>query len=209
MIDRAQRRLLLALGASALLHLWLARTGESGATRRVTPSDRAPMSVSLRVPQSGAPRADAQARPGDAPRPREQNADVAAAAHSDALPAQVPALLPAPVASRAAAASLTMPAAASDPTYYPARSLDVYPRALTALDWGGRAQTGTVRATVLIDETGTVNDVRSIEASAADVEQAARELLLRARFTPAGKDGRPVKAQLLVSLEGAAGGTKN
>jgi len=94
-----------------------------------------------------------------------------------------------------------MPVTASDPTYYPARSLDVYPRALTALDLGGREQAGTVRATVLIDEAGTVNEVRAIEASAAELENAARALLLRARFTPAAKDGRPVKAQLLVSLE--------
>jgi outer membrane biosynthesis protein TonB len=98
-----------------------------------------------------------------------------------------------------------MLAPANDPTYYTARSLDVYPRALTALDLGMQAGAGKVRATVLIDESGTVNDVRAIEAGAVEIENAARDLLLRTRFSPASKDGRMVKAQLLLNLEYGTG----
>lgn len=213
MLDSAQRRLLPALTASALLHVWLVQTGDSGAARRVTPAVSATMSATLRVAHSDFGEAHAQARPHEgpheAPQPREITGSVAVAAHSAAVRARLPGLAPAPVAKRATAESSAMPAAVSDPTYYPALSLDVYPRALTALDLGSRAQAGTVRATVLIDEAGTVNDVRAIEAGATEVENAARELLLRARFTPAAKDGRAVKAQLLVSLEYRAGGGQN
>ena len=60
---------------------------------------------------------------------------------------------------------------------------------------------GQVRATVLIDETGIVNEVRAIEAAASALESAARDLLLHTRFTPARKDGRIVKAQVRVSLD--------
>jgi hypothetical protein len=55
---------------------------------------------------------------------------------------------------------------------------------------------------------GVVNAVRavravlSVDGAASDIETAARELLLRTRFTPArNKDGRIVKAQVLVALD--------
>ena len=88
-----------------------------------------------------------------------------------------------------------------DATYYTARSLDIFPRALTALELGPQPSAGKARATVLIDESGTVNEVRAIEAGAVDIASAMRDLLLRTRFTPASKDGRLVKAQLLVSVD--------
>lgn len=103
----------------------------------------------------------------------------------------------------------------SDPTYYAVGDLDVFPKALVKLDLNealaanhASAAAGNVRATVLIDETGVVNAVRavravlSVDGAASDIETAARELLLRTRFTPArNKDGRIVKAQVLVALD--------
>ena len=82
----------------------------------------------------------------------------------------------------------------------------MYPKAVTDLDLSaylaaGSYTTGQVRATVLIDESGSVNEVRAIEAVAPALESAARELLLHTRFTPARKDGRIVKAQVRVSLD--------
>jgi hypothetical protein len=207
-IDRAQQRLLLALGASALLHAWLVQTGDSAAGRRATLEGGVSMSVTLRVPQPERLQMEAGAWPRQAPQaPDTSHGVVAAAAHSTAVVAPLPAFAVAPP-NTAAAENIPSAAATSDPTYYPARSLDVYPRAITALDLGPREHAGVVRATVFIDEAGAVNEVRAIEAGAADVEYAAREVLLRARFTPAGKDGRPVKAQLLVSLEYGAGGER-
>ena len=92
----------------------------------------------------------------------------------------------------------------SDPTYYGALSLDVYPKAITSLDLGTKLNTavaGQVRATVLIDEAGVVNEVRAIDAAVPDIANAARELLLQTRFTPARKDERAVKAEVRVSLD--------
>ncbi len=100
----------------------------------------------------------------------------------------------------------------SDPTYYAVGDLDVFPKALVKLDLNEAlaanhpsAAAGTVRATVLIDEAGVVNAVRAVQGvggAASDIETAARELLLRTRFTPArNKDGRIVKAQVLVALD--------
>ena len=88
----------------------------------------------------------------------------------------------------------------SDPTYYGALSLDVYPKSLTALDAAMVSTAGVVRATVYIDETGMVDAVRAVEAGSVEAESAVRALVLRTRFTPAYKDGRVVKARLTVAL---------
>jgi periplasmic protein TonB len=194
-IDPAQRRLLLALAASALLHGWLAQSGEGDGPRRERSAATPPLTATL-APPLPAPAAP-QPQPRETPQLR-RDADVATGAQRQTRRVEVPPPPPAALAVPASAAASALP---GDPTYYPARSLDVYPRALTALDLGLPAGAGQVRATVLIDESGRVNDVRAIEASAALIEQAARDLLLRTRFSPAAKDGRIVKAQVLVSLD--------
>jgi hypothetical protein len=91
----------------------------------------------------------------------------------------------------------------SDPTYYGARSLEVYAKALTLLILGMPVMAGHVHATVFIDESGVVNDLRTIELGRAE-EAAARDLLMRSRFSPAVKDGLAVKAQLRLHLDPAA-----
>jgi protein TonB len=195
-IDRARRRLLLALGASALLHLWIAHTADGNA-RRSTAAGVAAITATLNAPA-------AQPAPQAVPVHQAPLAEDKAAAIAE--PRRGTATLAAPVASAhalsppAAAAEPSATLAPSDPTYYTARSLDVYPRALTALNLGLQAADGKVRAMVLIDESGTVNEVREIEAGALETGNAVRDLLLRTRFTPASKDGRVVKAQLLLSL---------
>lgn len=216
-MDRTGRRLLVALGASALLHGWLAQSLETPGARRTGTPDAALLHAKLQhVPD-----------------------DVPSIVQQDALRAAEPMLTPAPAAdvppviARAATPSnieaereksladaarprdaavaraghgspLTQEVALappSDPTYYPARSLDRYPQALTALALGPATGAGTVRATVLIDEAGLVTDVRAVEAGAAEIGSAARDLLWRTRFTPAAREGRIVKAQLLISID--------
>lgn len=94
-----------------------------------------------------------------------------------------------------------------DPTYYPARSLDVFPARLAAWDTApiraaAQGAAGSARATLLIDEAGVVNEVESIHgATHESIEAAIRDLFLAARFSPARKDGRVVKARVLVSLD--------
>jgi hypothetical protein len=108
----------------------------------------------------------------------------------------------------AATADTALLPQSSDPTYYVAGDLDVFPKALVkpdltaALGTNHEPAAGNVRATLLIDEAGIVNAVRGVDAPAADVETTVRELLLRTRFTPArNKDGRIVKSQVRVALE--------
>ena len=90
---------------------------------------------------------------------------------------------------------------ARDPAIYGALQLDEYPRALTALDLTGVAGLpGKLRATVLIDESGAVSSVRQVQEAPDEVQRAAKALLLAARFSPAKREGRLVKAQLVVEL---------
>jgi TonB family protein len=54
---------------------------------------------------------------------------------------------------------------------------------------------------VMIDETGTVNDVSVIEAEPANYfEDDAKRAFLSARFTPAYRNGRPVRSRVLVEV---------
>lgn len=195
MIDHAQRRLLLALGASVLLHLWIVQKGEGVGARRPAAPDSAAITATLQVPAPLAAYSSheplAERKTGAPSEPHRIAATAAAPVVRDPAPST-----PVMRSSAEPAAVLTP----NDPTYYTARSLDVYPKALTALHLGLQASDGKVRVTVLIDESGVVNEVRAIEAAAVEIEQTVRDLLLRTRFTPAAKDGRAVKAQLLLSL---------
>jgi hypothetical protein len=205
MFDRAnhaQRRMVWALAGSALLHVCLLQAGEGSSTRRAAAAHGTALTATLQplaqdFPESQAPSVAPASRVAPQAQPtRDTPAAVAA-------PRGVTIAATAPLAPRAPAISEgnTRAAVAGDPTYYPARSLDVYPRALTALYLGAQTATGSARATVLIDETGNVNDVRAIEADTVELQHAARALLLRTRFSPAAIDGRMVKAQLLISLD--------
>ena len=91
--------------------------------------------------------------------------------------------------------------------YYSARQLDVYPALLHPVkpeyperhsqDRAG----GKVRVTLLIDETGRVNEVSTAEAEpAGDFEDAVRRAFVSARFSPARKDGQAVKSRVLISV---------
>jgi len=200
MIDRAQRRLLLALVASALLHWWLAHTADSPGARRMRAAGSEPVRATLATPEVDGTAPQTVPRVSPLPESRVEQAANSNRRTAAAVTSSVAAHVSEPRATVASngTAAYTQP---SDPTYYAARSLDVYPKALTTLDLGAQHGAVNVRATVFIDESGSVNDVRAIEASAAEIERAARDLLMRTRFTPAIKDGRVVKAQVLLSLD--------
>jgi protein TonB len=94
-----------------------------------------------------------------------------------------------------------------DPTYYPAKQLDVYPRPLTQiqLDYPASAVMakvdGRLMVLLLIDEFGVVNDASVVESRPEGFfEDAALEVLRAARFTPAQKLGRPVKSRVLLQV---------
>ena len=205
-LDRAQWRLVAALGVSALLHVWLVHSAPGlpaqNATRALTGNQiRIPIIVLFNQPPGDV--VLAHLTPGEQ-RAGSQDTQPAAAMR-DRMPVQTVErpLVQAVTDAVSESAALPQP---SDLTYYSALSLDVYPKAATDLDLGAHTATrihvaGQVRATVLIDETGIVNEVRTIEAATPALEGAARDLLLHTRFTPARKDGRSVRAQVRVSLD--------
>ena len=120
---------------------------------------------------------------------------------------------PARESGPAAAAQASAPIAgievplSRDPTYYPARQLDVYPRLLAPLnlDYPERAAAqrldGNLLLLLLIDEFGIVNEASVVEAQPDGYFEAAALAVFRAtRFSPAQKQGRPVKSRVLLQV---------
>ena len=94
-----------------------------------------------------------------------------------------------------------------DLTYYATRQLDVYPTLPAALELryadsaAAAGITGHALILVLIDAAGTVNDVTVAEADPAGYfENDLRQAFMAARFTPAVRNGRPVRSRLLVRV---------
>ncbi|MEK7231804.1 MAG: TonB family protein [Pseudomonadota bacterium] len=107
---------------------------------------------------------------------------------------------PAPIAG------ITLPSS-RDPTYYPAKQLDVYPQPLEPVKLnypdGAAAQRldGNLLLLLLIDEFGVVNDASVVEARPEGYfEEAALSVFRALRFSPAQKQGHPVKSRVLLQL---------
>lgn len=121
-------------------------------------------------------------------------------------------LLPsAPQAQASAAQSPATPGLelplAPDPTYYPARLLDIYPQPLTpvVIGYPETAQAaqldGRVVLLLLIDEYGAVTDSSVVEADPAGYfEDAAHQVFRVVRFVPGMRHGRAVKCRVLVQV---------
>ena len=95
-----------------------------------------------------------------------------------------------------------------DPTYYPAKQLDIYPQPLTAikLDYPDSAAAeridGRVLMLLLIDEFGVVNEASVVEAHPEGYfEESTLSVFRAARFSPAQKLGRPVKSRVLLHVK--------
>ncbi len=95
-----------------------------------------------------------------------------------------------------------------DPTYYPAKQLDVYPQPLAQirLDYPESAASakvdGRLLVLLLIDEFGVVNDASIVESQPEGYfEDAALAVFRTARFSPAQKQGRAVKSRVLLQVK--------
>jgi periplasmic protein TonB len=95
-----------------------------------------------------------------------------------------------------------------DPTYYPAKQLDVYPQPLTQirLDYPDSAASakvdGRLLVLLLIDEFGIVNDASVVESQPEGYfEDAALAVFRAARFSPAQKQGHAVKSRVLLQVK--------
>jgi TonB family protein len=134
----------------------------------------------------------------------------AGAAPAPAVPKLAPAALPVSpeqALSRSSVGGSFSGLEAPDLTYYGTRQLDVYPTLAAALDlrYGDSAAaagiTGHALILVLIDATGSVDDVKVVEAEPAGYfESDVREAFMTARFTPGTRNGRSVRSRVLVRV---------
>lgn len=115
-----------------------------------------------------------------------------------------PAVVPAPPAAPAGPA-IAIPV---DLTFYAARQLDVQPRALGNIepdyppDADRQQRSGKLRLQLKLEADGRVSDVEVVEAEPPGVfEDSAVRAFRAARFAPAQKDGRAVRALLLIEVE--------
>ncbi len=143
-------------------------------------------------------------------------APLAPAATPDALPAS-----PAPDAVDGAppAAAQPLPAApeptpvlaipsGADLNFYPARELDVQPRALHAIvpeyppEADRQRLSGRVRLQIKLEADGRVSDIQIVGADRPGTfDDSVLKAFRAARFAPAQKDGRPVRALLLIEVK--------
>ena len=180
-------------------HTWISAKVVNPAVPLIDPSPLAKSSlrkVALETPIDAAP------RPGlNSARENVQDA-VASVAHDAmaAAPAQAPPL------SSPRLPPVDVPLI-TDPTWYEARQLDVFPRALSAVrpaypELSQQADlNGEVTLELLVDESGQVHAAEVVRAIPEGYfEAAAVSALLAARFVPGQKDGHPVRSRVVVKV---------
>ena len=138
------------------------------------------------------------------PPPAEPPAAIAQPAEPEPDPA--PAALPATPASAAAAPAATITTSV-DLTYYGARDVDVPPRALREIvpdypnDADRRRLSGKVRLQLKLEADGRIGAIEVVSAAPPGVfDESAIKAFGAARFAPAQKNGRPVRALVLIEV---------
>lgn len=179
------RRVLIALGASLLVHFLIAGWSGSGKARDVADAP-APLQARLELNPVVLPSAEKNDHP-----------PVSMAVPPAELPRRT-----APVAAATVRQPPTGVASAADSRFYLARELDRYPSPLSALGPGDdRGTAGSVRLWVSIDEAGRVVDATVIDPDPpGESGRLARERVLATSFISARRDGRPVKSRILLVL---------
>jgi protein TonB len=157
--------------------------------------EKPPKAVPLRAP-SETPEALPVAEPPASP-PAEPEQP---AAEADPLPAPV-------AASPAAPAPVATITSSVDLTFYTARDLDVQPRALREIvpdypsDADRRRLSGKVRLQLKLEADGRVSDIGIVSASPPGIfDESAIKAFRAARFAPAQKGGRPVRALVVIEV---------
>ncbi len=121
---------------------------------------------------------------------------------ADTAPMQQPASAP-----PAAPAPLVTITSSVDLTYYSARDVDAHPRALREIvpdypaDADRKRQSGKVRLQLKLEADGRISGIDVVDASPPDVfNESAVKAFRDARFAPAQKNGRPVRALVLIEV---------
>lgn len=131
-----------------------------------------------------------------------------------ALPVSEPESSPAasPVVPEPAPAEAPSPPSAAltslvDLAYYSPREVDVLPRALQEIvpgypdDAERAARSGKVRLQLKLEADGRVIDVEVVDADPPGLfDEAARAAFATARFSPAYRDGKPVRVQMVIEV---------
>ncbi len=197
-------RLLVACSLSLLLHLALLLgipVNPTGGVPHVVPPIHARLEPAVSEPQ-----------PRKAALTPDETSDAPVRADARPVPVVSEAALKresrqaAPEPASAPVAGIDRPVS-RDPTYYPARQLDVYPQPLTPIKLsypdGAAAQRldGRLVLLLLIDEFGVVNAASVVEAQPEGYfEEAALSVFRATRFFPAQKQGNPVKSRVLLHV---------
>jgi len=92
-----------------------------------------------------------------------------------------------------------------DPVWYSAKDLDTYPRPLIPVEAiypeSAVDTTGEVSVLLKIDEFGAVQEITVVKADPAGYfEDSAARAFKAARFSPAQRDGQPVRSQVVVKM---------
>ena len=163
------------------------RPPDAAPVTQLAPS-AAPEALPVAKPVAPPPSSPAVETPHDVPQPAEP----AAVSAPSAAPAPVP------------PATLT---SSVDLTYYSARDLDVQPHALREIrpDYPDAADrqklSGTLRLQLKLEADGRVMDVDVVSATPPGVfEESAIKAFRDAHFAPAQKNGRPVRALVLIEV---------
>lgn len=193
----AAARFVLVLAASVVLHLALAfgiRIKAAQPVARSQPAmevriERAQVKVkSLLLTESAADRVEKKVEM----KPSEEKPVQPPPAPAEPAPAILPAL--------------EIPLF-DDPTWYPAKQVDVHPSPLQPVlpdyppNAGEKGVAGTITLLLLIDEQGIVKEVSVVEAKPEGYfEESAMGAFRAARFAPAQKNGRAVKSRVLIRV---------
>jgi protein TonB len=122
--------------------------------------------------------------------------------------ASVPPVVAAPAtAAKESQRSLVEIPTAVDLAYYSAREVDVLPRALRDIrpEYPGEADrrrlSGSVRLQLKLEADGRVSDVEVVESTPQGMfDESALAAFRQARFSPAQRNGRPVRARILIEV---------
>lgn len=158
-----------------------------------------------RAPEVETPEDTPQAAPLLAPSETAEALPVAEpVAPQAAPPAAAPQPAAAPPSAAAPAATIT---SSVDLTYYSARDLDVQPRALREIvpdypaDADRQRLSGKVRLQLKLEADGRVSGIEIVHANPPEVfNESAIRAFRDARFAPAQKNGRPVRALVLIEV---------
>ncbi len=196
-------RLLAACLVSAALHLMMLAVP-------VNPTGGAPgvtSTIQARL-EPVATADDTVVAPSDAVMPTPAAAAIPDAAEKPAAvkPATEPAAKPAAATPSSPGSGVELPLI-RDPTYYPARQLDVYPQPVAMIqpkcpdNAVVQRINGRVQLLLLVDEFGVVNEASVVDAQPAGVfEEATLQGFRIARFIPAQKQGHNVKSRVVLRV---------